>query len=211
MSNFFQSRYYSSKDYIKYAASKHWLQILLAFIIMGLIFRYIGNSQLPTNSPKPEGLDWWTKCLDPLIGLGTFLIALAVWFLEVNRERKNDMPNKLTVFFKYGTRTAMTCEKAYLASEGDIRAWGQQIGKQMAENIFLDFLPYIEQPPAETEFDESGKPFLHYQVTFFLNKLPQNQRHPTKEQQVFEERIKMESLTWRPIKGDVKKVEEIWA
>ncbi len=123
--------------------------------------------------------------IDPIIGIGTFATAIIIAY----RGWKDKIPKKLTVHFKYEGKYIFTCHKAYLSGEGDIRPWGQQIGRQMNDGKPLDFYPYIRQQAPKVEEvdritgrikDKSRFKYMkwlffdafykHYVVTFFLYK-----------------------------------------
>ena len=116
---------------------------------------------------------WWNELLDPVIGLGTFFFAIAVWYGELLQDWEQKLPKRLTVRFMRDDRLCMICKNAVLVSEADIRQWGQQIGKQMNENSNLSFETFFEI--------ENGKPqkknleyYKPYYLSYFLSELPDN-------------------------------------
>ncbi len=116
-------------------------------------------------------LQWWTLFLDPIIGLGTLMVALIVWSDEVRQERESQLPKKLSVEFYHQGQLVMMCKEAALAGENDIRAWGQQLGKNMAgDNLtFEPFFHIRSDPPKRNELLGFYKPYL---LTMHLTKLP---------------------------------------
>lgn len=63
----------------------------------------------------------------------------------------------------------MTCHQAYLAGEGDMRAWGQQIGSQMNDTNHLSFYPYITNGKKAIEYDPIQKQyFILHSITFHI-------------------------------------------
>lgn len=111
----------------------------------------------------------WNSWLEAYISLATLLIAVLIWYNEKRQDCIISMPKRLTVHFLYQKKYIMTCHEAYLASEGDIRAWGQQIGGQMAEHNYLSFYPYITQKKPILSDD---KTYMMYEVFFYLKELP---------------------------------------
>lgn len=109
--------------------------------------------------------------LDSIIGIATFLVAGIIWFGEINQAWENSLPKRLTVEFLYKNQRLIFCEEAYLASESDIRAWGQQIGAQMTGNS-LRFLPSIKQKPGRIKESQDGAAYKLYEVKFTLTELP---------------------------------------
>jgi hypothetical protein len=107
------------------------------------------------------------------VGFGTFLVAIAIWFGELNQGWENSLPKRLTVEFLYKGQRLMLCEEAYLAGESDIRAWGQQIGAQMSRVRNLKFLPFIKQEPGRIKETRDGQAYKLYEVKFTLTELPE--------------------------------------
>jgi hypothetical protein len=74
-------------------------------------------------------------------------------------------------------KVVMSCYEAYLFGISDIRAWSQQIGRQMNGGENLEFDPYIELlAPAtsnsglEKDSDGNFKEIMLYKVIIFLRK-----------------------------------------
>lgn len=130
-------------------------------------------------SPWDEG--WW-GFVEPVLAVVVVAVALMIWMGEARQDLENSLPKRLNVrFVDMSGNLIMRCRGAYLAGEGDIRAWGQQIGRQMAGNRDqLEFYPDIRQEPGElrevTETDEVGISSTikvkEYTVTFRLRDIP---------------------------------------
>lgn len=114
-------------------------------------------------------VNWW-GWLEPITGIATLVIAIFVWWEEIGRNWEESLPKKLTVSFYYKDWLVMRCEEAYLASVSDIRAWAQQLGRQMASNQGLEFEPFIIQRKGVV--DET-KSFKLYCADYTLTKLPE--------------------------------------
>ena len=115
---------------------------------------------------------WWTPFADPLTGLVTFMIALLVWYNEGRHAREEKLPKRLTVRFLHEGRLVLFCENASLATKGDIRKWGQQIGKQMNHNQRLKLnitFTIAEQKPRKFADGNRYKPYF---IEFHLAELP---------------------------------------
>lgn len=102
---------------------------------------------------------------------------MAVWWGESHQEWRNSLPKRLTVDFFYHGQLVMRCEDADLASEGDIRALGQQIGGQMAAKdekskpeLLLLKAPAIRYTPAK--LNDDGAALCHH-ARFELLALPE--------------------------------------
>jgi hypothetical protein len=120
--------------------------------------------------------DLW-QILEPITGIATLGVALVVLLGENQQEWESSLPKRLTVNFLYDGKYVMRCEKAYLAAEGDIRAWGQQLGRQMVALENLMFKSQIEQLPPTLEIEqrtvnEENIWIKTYEVSFSLSKLP---------------------------------------
>ena len=163
---------------LPFIIKQNFLQILSVSFIFLILLAYV--SCVVAN---PGGdYAWWTHLLDPVIGLGTFMVAVLVWYNEKKQDWENKLPKKLTVFFKYKGKNLMSCKEAYLASEGDIRAWAQQIGSQMSGGARLDFKPFIQQDQPKNVHAKDGW-YRLYTVTFFLDDIPKpNQNTSNKEE-----------------------------
>lgn len=150
-----------------YAVREHLLQLLATFLIAVIIFLviYLNTGNSGQQAPWINGFDLWS-------GMVTFLVAMVVWHLTVLREYRDRLPKRLNVEFVYEGRRVFRCEDAYLAGEGDIRAWALQIGQQMNNNERLNFDPDIQQS-GPIEATRGGTSFLSYEVSFNLVKRPE--------------------------------------
>lgn len=157
-------------------------KVILAasLVILVVIFWLVwGTNKL--NIPLAvclKNLDcWWSAWADPLFGLGTFIIAIVIAYLNLSREWEAKIDKKLTVHFKYRDKYIMTCYNAYLAHEGDIRQMSQQIGAQMAKVRWLEFYPYMttlgasikERKPSGLDKWVFEK---HYEIIIHLRNIP---------------------------------------
>lgn len=130
-------------------------------------------SMLVAGTYENNSISWW-NWLEPVTGTTTLAVALAVWLGELKQDWENSLPKRLTVVFLYQGRECMRCEEAYLAGESDIRAWGQQLGSQMAGTPHLRFQPSICQEQGRATTDpETGESFMFYRVVFTLSSLPE--------------------------------------
>lgn len=127
-----------------------------------------------TGNLKVAWLDWG----ESLIGICTLAVAIVVWFEELKHEREEALPKKLTASFYFENWLVLRCDKAYLAAVSDIRAWSQQLGRQMINNVNLEFEPFIIQHPGEK--DES-KQFMLYHAEYTLTELPKAYKEKYKE------------------------------
>jgi len=124
---------------------------------------------------QPNLGDFWEKSVGTISSIATFFIAISLWFNDLSRDWKDSLEKRLFVYFNFinvagEVQSAMKCMGAYLSGEADIRAWSQQIGRQMNEQKNLDFNPIPIQREGEPAWDEAEqcffKPFL---VTILLD------------------------------------------
>jgi hypothetical protein len=102
----------------------------------------------------------------------TLVVAFLIWIGERIKDWRDALPNCLTAEFFFAGEKVMVCAGAYLAGEGDIRAWAQQLGFQMtAEQLSL--VPDMAQQGSTVEWDPNAdNHFCHYLVQVHLRSLP---------------------------------------
>jgi hypothetical protein len=144
-------------------------------ITIGLLVLLVALFALPSLRPRPA--DWW-DWIDALISLLTLGTAFFIWMGQLRRAWEEYLPNRLTIHFYYNGREVMRCEKAHLTNESDIRAFGQQIGMQMAGGTMLSYRPTGRDcssrhgwrfAPPETNSKER---YTHHTARYYLRELP---------------------------------------
>lgn len=86
----------------------------------------------------------WAKSLDPILGLGTFVLAIIIWFNVVRKEYIQNLPKRLSILYKYEGHPILYYHKAFLSSDKDIRPWAQQLARQ-ANGQNLQFTPFFNR------------------------------------------------------------------
>ena len=175
------------RNYFNFVLSKRrfliYLLGLAVFVAMWIFVDFTNDKPLdPVHPTSLEDLNWWAKWADPIVGMGTFLLALLIGALQLREDWEESLPKRLTVIFKLDGREVMVSKKAHLTAEGDIRNLGQQIGSQMNNNAHLKFKANdIESKRLGVELNEfqSGQYFVHYQVEFELTELPSYSKFQT--------------------------------
>lgn len=146
---------------------------------------------------------FYDHIIGPLITMLTFFTALLLGVYNIFSEWKNSLEKRLTVFFIYyypanGSDVGkdsmqndfikkhnlkpdtpyclMICEEASLSDEGDIRAWGQQLGRQIEDGT-LGFYPFYtlgNNREVVRVMDSAGVKHLtrQYVLFVFLEKIP---------------------------------------
>lgn len=122
--------------------------------------------------------DWWMYA-EPISGVLTLALAIIIWIGQLDDRWLASLPKELTAEFYLDGRPLMRCERAYLPSESDIRAWAQPLGSQMATKegdvkpAQLSFRPDIRQEPPRVERLD-GRYVVSYAVRFNLREAPPN-------------------------------------
>lgn len=126
--------------------------------------------------------EFYDNLLSPIMGTVAILFGLFIWTVQQKNLYKESIPKRLTVHFKLGNEYICSCYEAWLAHEGDLRNWGQQIGMQMM-GYQLNMHPYItaEKPKIIKSFFEQNKRIQLYEVTFHLYKNDSNEDSNIKE------------------------------
>jgi hypothetical protein len=156
---------------LQYALRERLISIIFAIGAFSLCLLWV--FLVPPDFFLKPALDWnnW----EPVLGITTLFVALSVWFGEIFQDWDNSLPKRMTVRFIHVNedtgeeKVIMKCEEAYLAGESDIRAWGQQLGRQMANNELLNFETCIQEPPKRINGE-----YKLYNVTIPLTLLPKD-------------------------------------
>lgn len=117
------------------------------------------------------GVDWW-GAVEAIIGIATLAVAFLVWIGEFSENWEESLPKRLKVFYLYEGKPAMVCEDSVLLAEGDIRAWGLQVGAQIAGEQQLKLSPIFESLPPRIERLPDVGPVRRYQIRMNLDSLP---------------------------------------
>ncbi|MCA9750446.1 MAG: hypothetical protein KC414_15150 [Romboutsia sp.] len=127
-----------SKHYLLYTLKKDLVLIGLAitlFIAACAVFSSLYIKEIEIGV--------WTNIIDPLVTLLTVSITIIVYLTNARKNWEDNLEKRLTVHFMYKDKYMMSCIQAFLTGTGDIRQWGQQIGRQMNGGKNLDFFPYM--------------------------------------------------------------------
>lgn len=160
------------KYFINYLFTKkmEWV-ITTIFLVISIVF--IFNALNFNNNGFFTKRRVWDKWFDPGISLFTALVAIFIALQNTFRDWNESLTKRLTVHFVFGEKYIMTCHEAFLSSEGDIRQWGQQIGRQMDDDENLSFYPFITPIKKSKKFDSISKEvFKPYEVVFYLKAIP---------------------------------------
>lgn len=157
-----------TKSWFRYVRAHRVPFLIVATCLIGLF----GAGLSGLYDLKPF-IAFWSAQGSHMLGIATFVVAFFVWFGELREDWHRALPCKLTVRYRYEGRVVMSCRYADLASEGDMRALGQQIGMQMADVKLLQFIaPQIKRWGGDVETDADGQVFRHFVIQFDLIELP---------------------------------------
>jgi hypothetical protein len=182
---------------------KLWAQIQFAKerrLIQLMVNTIIVLSVIAAMLFQPNLGDFWEKSIGTISSIATFFIAIFLWFNDLSRDWKDSLEKRLFVDFNYKNlegenRTAMRCEGAYLSGEADIRAWGQQIGRQMNDQRNLDFKPTPIQREDIPTWDDDEKCFYKpYRMTVLLDS--DSGGLPTLNEKIRSKILKNQMLVW---------------
>lgn len=126
------------------------------------------------------GLGWWFsdrlfpfsadalwEWLDPVSGIMSLVLTFVVLYNQAYQRWEDGLEKRLDVDFvlKGQDKPIIQVKNAFLAGEADIRAWGQQLGRQIMGDMHLDLswdrsVPVIKKDGAEV--------VKSYTLTIFL-------------------------------------------
>jgi len=126
------------------------------------------QNEATVSSVSPSTWVGWWISVQSLLGGGTLLVALFVWYRDIREEWENSLPKRMSVFFLRQGQPIIVCRYVWLAGEGDLRAWGMQVAAQAAQVSVLRFYPNVkaEVPSMAIWIDKNI--CRHYVVCFEL-------------------------------------------
>ncbi len=148
-----QARGRNLKDRGKFALSpKRWWHAA-AGVLIGTLAAWSAGRTGHDNALAT----WWTNGIDPFITSATLVVAVLLSVSAASKAWEEGLPKRLDVHCTFQGRYVATCWEATLAHEGDIRQWGQQIGRQMLGGANLKFTvtPVFHDPVLRN--DDTGK------------------------------------------------------
>lgn len=177
------------KSIFVYAIKNYLIQIIimiLALLVLGFAILNWDVLLMPIHPQNPTAIpsatpsnwaDWWMR-VQSFLGMGTLLVALFVWYSRIRDNWEDHLPKRMSVFFFYLGKPVIICRYVWLASEDDLRAWGQQVAAQAADNEQrpeqrLKFSPEIKtRNPGLIISERDNTICRHYKICFQLNALP---------------------------------------
>ncbi|SMF09938.1 hypothetical protein [Desulfovibrio gilichinskyi] len=139
--------------------------LLLFFIPFSLLLSDWENFDL-----SKEFLTKNWNIFEPIVGILTLIVALALFVVNKRKSWEDSLPKVLTAEFVYAKDGSllMKAERFPVASEGDLRAWGQQLGAQIlfGERSFQ----YFKLRTSSSVNDDGLS--KDYVVIFYLEDIP---------------------------------------
>jgi hypothetical protein len=157
-------------SYLWKSRSTKWqivLTIILAVLFVALVLRSLAQSR--------SFNEIWQGWMDPFLAVSTVTVAIFIWINEKRQDWENALPKKLDVHFVLGGEAFYRVENAPLASDDDIRQWGQQIGQQMNDNERLAFNGFKLAGP-HRERDSAGNHIMRYHLTVWLHDIGRDKK-----------------------------------
>lgn len=134
-------------------------------VLLSPMFFQDGATQ--SSAIAPNLVDWWIR-VQSLLGVGTLIVALFVWYGEIHEDWENRLPKRMSVFFLHKGWPAIVCRYIWLAGEDDLRAWGQQVAAQAACERYLNFSPNLKAQDPTLAVWIDGKICMHCVLCFEL-------------------------------------------
>ncbi len=178
------------KIYKVIKVNKKSIKMLFILTVVAFLWAFFFSSRETTYN-----LFVWENW-DNFITVLTFIVAITIGWLDYVRYWRESLPNKLTVHFVYNEEYIMSAYTVSLSSKSDLRAWAQQIGRQMIGGKSLNFQVTYAQKHSKIVNNQ----FKHYEVTYYLTTEPEIFQKPS---------YKNKYLTWvvedndNESKGDV--------
>jgi len=128
---------------------------------------FFQDGSIASSKSPSTWVDWWVY-VQSLLGGGTLLVALFVWYGEIREDWENARPKRMSVFFLHKGYPVIICRYIWLAGEGDLRAWGQQVAAQAVGEHVLRFYPNVRAEVPRLVMWTDGNICRHYELCFEL-------------------------------------------
>lgn len=149
---------------LKFKVQSLLLGLLLALLLLFYFYKWYGGNTIA---------DKLWEYIDPVAGIMTFVTTLAIFYVQGYQRWEDTLEKRLSVSYfapkKGNFMEIARVEKAYLAGDGDIRAWAQSLGGQIMGN--LDFDLNWDEEKIQT-LQENKKWYKHYQLKIYLTTNP---------------------------------------
>ncbi|MBK6699597.1 MAG: hypothetical protein IPG55_06785 [Saprospiraceae bacterium] len=140
---------------LKYIWKENWFQVVVITLLSIFLiwYSYCGYSD-----------DLMSEIIGKFLPIATLMIGCFLWYNEQKENYMNQLPKKLNVKYQLDEKY-FEIVNAPLAHEGDIRAWGQAIAKNVLnESQYVEYSGYFIDTPRIIE----GRKF--YSITIYLKK-----------------------------------------
>lgn len=148
------------------------LGLLIVLILLG--YAYSGSFEITESHGNlmQQLWDW----IDPVAGIMTFFTTLVIFGMQAYKNWEQSLEKRLNINYWYSgnndSRTPVAkVLGAYLSGENDIRAWAQQLGRQMMGNLDFDMNWDDDTPPKILKMNK-GKFFKQYEIDVYLTSNP---------------------------------------
>lgn len=177
-----------------------FLSILLIVLIIFLSLIYL--PEFTGNDISKTIYDW----IDPVAGIMTFITTLVIFGMQAYKNWEQSLEKRLNINYWYSgendSRTPVAkVLGAYLSGENDIRAWAQQLGRQMLGDLDFDMNWDDDTPPRILKMNK-GKFFKQYEIDVYLTTNPlESEKHKKNVDEFIKRKfwhsiIKIDSDNW---------------
>jgi len=173
---------------------------LLGFLLVVYLYKLVSINWVSIAE------NFWSW-IDPVAGIMTFITTLAIFWFQARKNWEDSLEKQLSVDYFHidDSNHLASVQNAYLAGEGDVRAWAQALGGQMMGQ--LDFDMNWDDPKPKIVFDSKQKHYIkHYQVLIYLTSNPLE----SDEGKAKAEKFLKKSFKHSEIKGDLSNLPIEW-
>ena len=176
--NYVMKTFKTFRDNFLFAITMHrgFLPAIAVLLVITSIFWVLLSNGYNFNGSDVNS--WWLLWGDPIIGLSTFFVAVIIWLLNTAKYWEEHLELKLTVIYTDSNKREVICIKnAFLAHVGDIRNWGQTLGRQAVgkgkdgKDLYFKLSNLIEMKKSKINKTDNSY-FKHYTVVFKFTELP---------------------------------------
>lgn len=180
--------------------------ILVLLIILGIAYSCM------VDVSGRAGL-WWQDLwhwLDPVAGIMTFITTLFIFGMQAYKNWETSLEKRLNInYWSSGEndsrKPVVKVLGAYLSGENDIRAWAQQLGRQMMGNLDFDMNWDDDTPPKILKMNK-GKFFKQYEIDVYLTSNPfESEEHKKKVDEFIKRKFRHSRVM-----GDLENLPIIW-
>lgn len=152
-------------SYLWTSKNSRWQILLTAAIVLGFVMAVLCSSFSAMSF-----FDMWQNWMEAFLAFSAIIIGVFIWHNEKKQDWEYSLPKKLDVFFYFEDKVFYEIRNAPLTGSDDVRQWGQQIGRQMNDDVNLSFDGFnVKGPMRDT--DKNGDYIMRYVLTVWLQEI----------------------------------------